>query len=246
MPNKQNNTHLLGEGRRDIETLGQSEIDRSRAKHLGLVLPMAAVVTTGLMLAMSALIAVEFVPQAEAETRVFDINPVESIIEPPLTVKPPQALQAVEVPPPPPRIQDAVTKKVEVAPRTLPGMVKPMDGFKIDLGDGPGPLIISDVDAKPLVRVPPAMPPRFAQGDHSGYCKVRFDVSAEGQPFNIDAYACTSGQLKSATVKSVQRWKYKPKMLSGQATSRSGVQATIRFDLTDERGQPLPLPSGSG
>jgi len=55
---------------------------------------------------------------------------------------------------------------------------------------------------------------------------------------------CTSSQLRSATVKSVQKWKYNPKIVDGRAVSRSGVESKIRFDLQDERGRKLPLPSG--
>ena len=107
-----------------------------------------------------------------------------------------------------------------------------------------GMITVSDRDAQPLVRIPPIFPPRFLQGDNSGYCKVRFDVSPEGQPFNVVTTRCTSRMLESATKKSVQKWKYNPKIVDGRPTSRSGVESTIRFDLQDERGRKLPLPSG--
>ena len=105
-------------------------------------------------------------------------------------------------------------------------------------------ITVSDRDAQPLVRIPPSFPPRFSQGNNSGFCTVRFDVSPEGQPFNVQTVVCTSNQLKSATVKSVQKWKYNPKIVDGRAVARSGVESKIRFDLQDERGRKLPLPSG--
>jgi protein TonB len=95
-----------------------------------------------------------------------------------------------------------------------------------------------------LVRIPPVFPNRFLQGDYSGYCRVTFDVSPEGQPFNVSAQLCTNDQLKAPTLKSVQRWKYAPKIQNGRPVSRSGLETTIRFDLNDDRGQRLPLPTG--
>jgi len=63
------------------------------------------------------------------------------------------------------------------------------------------------------IRIPPQFPPRFAQGNHSGWCRVRFDVSPEGQTYNIETLICTSDLLEEPTIKSVQKWKYAPKVI---------------------------------
>jgi len=110
--------------------------------------------------------------------------------------------------------------------------------------DDPINIHVDKENPTPLVRIPPIFPNRFLQGDVSGYCKIRFDVSPEGQPMNIQTTLCTNTKLKSATVKSVQKWKYSPRIQNGRPVSRSGLETTIRFDLRDERGNLLPLPSG--
>ena len=96
---------------------------------------------------------------------------------------------------------------------------------------------VSDRDAQPLVRIPPIMPPR---AETSGHCKVQFDVSPEGQPFNVLATYCTKSLFKRSSIKSVQKWKYNPKIVDGRGVARSGVESKITFRLTDERGKIIP------
>ena len=101
-------------------------------------------------------------------------------------------------------------------------------------------------------RIAPTVPPRFTQGNYSrftqgnysGYCTVRFDVTSEGQTYNIETLKCSSDQLESATIKSVKTWKYCPKVVDGKAVTRMGIESKIRFDLMDENGVKLPLPEG--
>ena len=93
-------------------------------------------------------------------------------------------------------------------------------------------------------RIAPTVPPRFTQGNYSGYCTVRFDVTSEGQTYNIETLKCSSDQLESATIKSVKKWKYCPKVVDRKAVTRTGIESKIRFDLIDENGKKLPLPDG--
>lgn len=204
--------------------------------------PLAAVFTVGLFLAMKGLISKEFQPQDKGETASFEINPkVEDIkvIERETKV---DKVKKVITPPPPPMIERAKADKPTEKIASIEGAIPEFETPKIDASNFK--ITVSDRDAQPLVRIPPIFPPRFLQGDNSGYCKVRFDVSPEGQPFNVVTTKCTSRTLESATKKSVQKWKYNPKIVDGRPTARSGVESTIRFDLQDERGRKLPLPSG--
>lgn len=204
--------------------------------------PLAALFTLFLFMAMRFLISAEFKPQDKTETASFEINPkVEDIkvIERETRV---DKVKKVITPPPPPQIERAKADKPTEKIASIEGAIPEFEAPKIDAANFK--ITVSDRDAQPLVRIPPIIPPRFLQGDNSGYCKVRFDVSPEGQPFNVDAYICTTNQLKSSTVKSVGKWKYNPKIIDGRSVSRTGVETTIRFDLADERGRKLPLPSG--
>jgi len=204
--------------------------------------PIAAIVTVFLFVTMRQLIAKEFQPQDKLESASFEINPkVEDIkvIERETKV---DKVKKVITPPPPPMIERGKADKPTERIASLEGAIPEFEAPKIDKQNFK--IQVSDRDAQPLVRIPPIFPPRFLQGNNSGYCKVRFDVSPEGQPFNVQTTVCTSKQLKSATVKSVQKWKYNPKIVDGRSVSRTGVESKIRFDLSDERGRKMPLPSG--
>lgn len=219
-----------------------SEHKAGQAIRYGAALPIAAVVTIGLTASMATLIATEFTPQDKAETASFEINPrVDDIVDIPRT-KEPELLNKVETPPPPPRISTIKTTAVDLPIIDVVGEITELKVGRLRF-EKTNPVAI-DKDPTPLVRIPPVFPSRFLQGDVSGYCRVQFDISAEGQPFNVQTTLCTSNQLKSATVKSVQRWKYAPQMQSGSPVSRSGLETIIRFDLTDDRGEILPLPQG--
>ena len=212
------------------------------ALRYGIALPFAATVTVALTISMAALIATEFTPQDKVEVARFEINPlvieIDDFVK--TEVKP---IREVEVPPPPPTT--GVIKTAEVKLPKIDVIGKKNEFKRTDIiFDNPINIHVDKEDPTPLVRILPVFPNRFLQGNVSGYCKIRFDISPEGQPMNIQTTLCTNSQLKSAAVKSVQKWKYSPRIQNGRPVSRSGLETTIRFDLRDERGNVLPLPSG--
>ena len=81
------------------------------------------------------------------------------------------------------------------------------------------------------------MPPRT---EKSGHCRVRFNVSAEGAPFDVQTTYCTQSLFERATLKSVQRWKFNPKIVNGRPVAMTGVENKVTYRLTDERGQLIP------
>lgn len=198
-------------------------------------IPVAAIVTVGLFILMTVLISAEFEPQDKVETATFEINPkVEDIkvIERETKI---DQVKKVVTPPPPPKIERAQADKPTERIASLEGAVPEFETPKIDRQSFK--IAVSDRDAQPLVRIPPIMPQR---AEKSGHCKVRFDVSPEGQPFNVTATYCTQSLFERSTVKSVEKWKYNPKVVDGRNVSRSGVESRITFNLTDERGNIIP------
>ena len=98
-------------------------------------------------------------------------------------------------------------------------------------------ITVSDRDVQPLLRIAPIMPPR---AEKSGHCRVRFNVSAEGAPFDVQTTYCTQSLFERATLKSVQRWKFNPKIVNGRPVAMTGVENKVTYRLTDERGQLIP------
>ena len=204
--------------------------------------PLAAILTVGIFLAMRALISKEFQPQDKAETASFEINPTVEDIKVTKRETKVDKVKKVITPPPPPQIERAKADKPTEKIASIEGAIPEFETPKIDASNFK--ITVSDRDAQPLVRIPPQMPSRFLSGDNSGYCKAEFDVSPEGKPFNVRTSICTNRTLESATIKSIQKWKYNPKIVDGRSVSRSGVQTTVKFNLQDERGKLLPVPNG--
>jgi len=198
-------------------------------------LPLAAVFTFLLFLGMKALILGDFQPEKKLDAANFDINPQVEDIKVVVRETKIDKVKKVITPPPPPQIERQQAAKPTEAIASLEGAIPKFDPPKIDRKSFK--IQVSDRDAQPLVRIPPIMPPR---AEKSGHCKVRFDVSPEGQPFNVVAPFCTQRLFERASIKSVQKWKYNPKIVDGRSVSRSGVESKITFRLTDERGKIIP------
>lgn len=228
--------HQMKDASGDVST-------RKSALRFGVAMPLAAIATVGLSLSMAALIATEFTPQDKVESATYEINPKVEDIPDPIDRRPPDPLREIEVPPPPPTTGYVETDAVKVPPIEITGEKIEFDPKMLDMGATFKTVHIKR-ELTPINRFPPVFPARFLQGDVSGYCKVRFDLGSDGKPFNVQATICTDKALKSATVKSVKKWIYAPQVEEGRPVSRSGLETTIRFDLQDETGQPLPMPKG--
>ena len=204
------------------------------------IMPAAALMTAGLFAGMRGLIAGEWQPQEKSKATKFEINPVVEDIKVIETRTKLAKLKQVKTPPPPPMIDRAVADLPSEPIADLPGKIPAFEPpvidrttFNIDM---------SDRDVQPLVRIPPVAPSRFLEGNHSGHCKVRFDVSPEGSPYNVNAYACTTQVLAKATTKSVRKWRFNPKISGGRPVAMRGVENKVTFNLLDERGNLLPEP----
>jgi len=143
-------------------------------------IPIAAIVTVGLFALMMKLISDEFKPQEKLATASFEINPTVEDIKVIKRETKVQKVKKVITPPPPPTIERQQAAKPQERIASLEGAIPEFEAPKIDRQNFK--IQVSDRDAQPLVRIPPIMPPR---AEKSGHCRVRFDVSPEGAPFNV-------------------------------------------------------------
>lgn len=201
-----------------------------------LVAPAVAFfVAIALFTIMRILISADFEAKEKFEVGNFEINPTVEEVKVVKRETKVQKIKKVVTPPPPPQIERQQAAKPTEAIASIEGAIPEFEAPKIDRQNFK--IQVSDRDAQPLVRIPPIMPPR---AEKSGHCRVRFDVSPEGQPFNVEATSCSQSLFKRASIKSVQKWKYNPKIVDGRATARSGVESKIVFRLADERGNIIP------
>ena len=194
----------------------------------------AFAVTLGLGLVMTALIRLPYQEQVEKNERlIYEINPVFEGVVVIENVDRPE-LKLV-IPPPPAPVLSTVNSEL---PKEVFGgfveLIPKIENPNIDIN-----IIGFDYDqvGGPIVRVPPIMPTRATK---SGHCNMVFDVNAEGITYNIRATSCSQQLFMKASIKSVQKWKYRASINNGHSAGFKGVKTTITFILNDDRGNELP------
>jgi protein TonB len=92
-----------------------------------------------------------------------------------------------------------------------------------------------DRDVTPLVRVNPAYPPREERLGIEGSVRVQFDVTAVGAVRNAIVVASEPrGVFDEAALEAIARWRYNPRIVSGAAVERVGVETLFRFTIDDQ------------
>jgi protein TonB len=90
----------------------------------------------------------------------------------------------------------------------------------------------SDRDVIPLVRINPDYPPRALSRGLEGWVQVQFTITPTGTVTDaIVVNAEPKNIFDDAALKAIARWRYNPKVESGVAVERVGVQTIIRFQL---------------
>jgi protein TonB len=90
----------------------------------------------------------------------------------------------------------------------------------------------SDRDVIPLVRINPDYPPRALSRGLEGWVQVQFTITPTGTVRDaVVVNAEPKNIFDDAALKAIARWRYNPKVESGVAVERVGVQTIIRFQL---------------
>jgi len=90
----------------------------------------------------------------------------------------------------------------------------------------------TDRDVQPIVRVNPDYPQQLVTRGVEGWVKVQFTITSTGavtDAFVVDA--SPSSVFDAAALKAIARWRYNPRIESGRAVERVGMQTVIRFEL---------------
>ncbi len=100
-------------------------------------------------------------------------------------------------------------------------------GFSLGVGEG---------DYLPIVKVAPIYPSRASARGLEGFCVVEYTVTKLGttkDPVVVESQ-CTSSVFHRASVSAALKFKYKPRILDGQAVEVSGVQNKFTYELLDD------------
>ena len=186
--------------------------------------PLSLLVTGALFLLMASLIKQEL--RLDEEKDAINIKITQQIDDTDLNsanreIKRPQ-IDAP--PPPPPAVNDPSNRPA------LNGVAAQIPTINANLSIGSG--FNPDRDAQPLVRIPPQYPERcMTRAKPSESVLVQFDVTPDGQTTNIQTVESSNSCLNRAAERSVERWKYQPKIVDNQAEWRRGVQTVVTFVL---------------
>lgn len=133
-------------------------------------------------------------------------------------------------PPQPPTPQldnlDPSAEKIAIQAAPVQTDIDMTGGFSLGVGEG---------DYLPIVKVAPIYPQRAASRGIEGHCTVQYTVTRQGtvrDPVIVED-DCTSSLFQRASLQAALKFKYKPRVVDGQAIEVPGVQNRFTFKLTE-------------
>lgn len=197
-----------------------------------ITVPVALVVTTSLISLMVALIAFGEKPlDKEKRVKLPDIFMPESEQMVNREVQKPEKPKVDEQPPPdiPQQDFDNIDADSQIGAISAPGNMK----GDLDLSIGAG-LSVSDGEYLPIVKVAPQYPQRAASRGIEGYVILQYTVTKQGtvkDPVVVEADPPKI--FNRAAINSAMRYKYKPRVIDGEAQEVHGVKTKITFKLAE-------------
>jgi len=152
----------------------------------------------------------------------------ESIQRRQLKPKKPPPPDAPPPQPPTPQLDslDPNAEKIAISAAPVETDIEMSGGFSLGVGEG---------DYLPIVKVAPIYPQRALSRSIEGYCVVQYTVTKNGtirDPFVVEDQ-CTSSLFHRASIQASLKFKYKPRVMDGQAVEVPGVQNKFTFEIQE-------------
>jgi len=130
--------------------------------------------------------------------------------------------------PPTPQLESlsANAEKIAISEVPVETDIEMTGGFSLGVGEG---------DYLPIVKVAPIYPNRALTRGIEGYCVVQYTVTRQGTVKDpvIVATQCTSDLFHSASLNAALKFKYKPRIMDGEAVEVPGVQNKFTYEITE-------------
>jgi len=213
-----------------LETLSVNKTGNIVRMLLGIMIGM--MVTAGLFWFMQYLIATADRELNEgASGHLIDfvrLKRDESIERRQLKPKKPPPPDAPPPQPPTPQLDNLNpnAEKIAIAAAPVETDIEMSGGFSLGVGEG---------DYLPIVKVAPIYPQRALSRSVEGYCVVQYVVTKSGtirEPFVVEDQ-CTSSLFHRASVQAALKFKYKPRVIDGQAVEVPGVQNKFTYEIQE-------------
>ncbi len=187
----------------------------------------AAIVTAGLLLTMQILISQNLKEDEDrSEFKIPDISMPDQEISTEYDTRKPDKPDEPEEPPPElpePEFENLDTNaSVNVAP-TLDA--------KLSIGGVGG--FSSDGDYLPIVKTQPRYPSRALSRGIEGYCTVEYTVTRSGETRDVKVVDCPQTIFASSSIRAAEKFKYKPKVIDGEAIEVPGVRNRFIFKVAE-------------
>jgi protein TonB len=197
---------------------------------IGLV--VATAVTLGLFWLMQYLIATaDRTLNDDGAGNLVDFVRVkrdEAIERRQLKPKKPPPPEAAPPQPPTPQLDNLNPNAEKIAISAVPVEtdIEMTGGFSLGVGEG---------DYLPIVKVAPIYPNRALTRGIEGYCVIQYTVTRLGttkDPVVVDSQ-CTSSLFHRASLNASLKFKYKPRIMDGEAVEVPGVQNKFTYEITE-------------
>ncbi len=186
---------------------------------------LAVSVAVGLFMVMNALIDRDFENPEVKARKIAEIVKPDETIETNVTEQKPEKVEDPEEPPP--EIQplefdmDMDTNVANIAPSTA-----------VDISISSSGMSSGDGEYLPIVKVAPIYPRRAQTRGITGYCIVEYTVTKTGSIRDPQPVDCQpQGVFEKASVKAALKFKYKPRVVDGEAIEVAGVQNKFTYEL---------------
>jgi protein TonB len=212
------------------QTLSQSTTGYMIRMVIGIILAIA--VTLSLFWVMQYLIATaDRSLNEDGKNSMLDFVRVkrdESIQRRQLKPKKPPPPEQAPPQPPTPQLDDLNPNAEKIAISAVPVEtdIEMTGGFSLGVGEG---------DYLPIVKVAPIYPNRALTRGVEGFCVVQYTVTSLGStkdPVVVESQ-CTSSLFHRASLNAALKFKYKPRIIDGEAVEVPGVQNKFTYEITE-------------
>jgi protein TonB len=212
------------------QTLSQSTTGYMIRMVIGIILAIA--VTLSLFWVMQYLIATaDRSLNDDSKNSMLDFVRVkrdESIQRRQLKPKKPPPPEQAPPQPPTPQLDDLNPNAEKIAISAVPVEtdIEMTGGFSLGVGEG---------DYLPIVKVAPIYPNRALTRGVEGFCVVQYTVTSLGStkdPIVVESQ-CTSSLFHRASLNAALKFKYKPRIIDGEAVEVPGVQNKFTYEITE-------------
>lgn len=186
---------------------------------------LAIPVAIGLFYIMQSLVDRQYKQEETTSRKIADIVVPDKVIETNLKEVKPEKVEDPEEPPPD-------LEPIQFDTNIEMGAVNTAPKADISLNLSSSGMSSGDGEYLPIVKVAPIYPRRAQTRGITGYCIVEYTVTKTGSIRDPQPVDCQpAGVFESASVKAAEKFKYKPRVVDGEAIEVAGVQNKFTFEL---------------